>query len=60
MNRPLGLLLTILLILLIIGLLPTWPYTTSWGWGWYPSGGFGLLLIIIVVLLLAGGDKRRI
>ena len=48
----LGTILLIILILLLIGALPTWPY--SGGWGYYPSGGFGLLLIIIIVLLVAG------
>ena len=42
--------LLILLILLIIGALPTWPYSS--GWGYYPSGGLGLLLIILLILLL--------
>jgi Protein of unknown function (DUF3309) len=45
-------LLIILLVLLLIGALPTWGY--SRGWGYYPSGGLGLLLIILVVLLLMG------
>ena len=44
--------LVILLILLLIGALPTWPYST--GWGYYPSGGLGLVLIIILVLALMG------
>jgi hypothetical protein len=44
--------LLIILILLLIGALPTWPY--SGGWGYYPSGGLGLLLVILLVLLLAG------
>jgi hypothetical protein len=44
--------LIILLILLLIGALPTWPYST--GWGYYPGGGLGLVLIIVVVLVLAG------
>lgn len=48
----LGTILIIILILLLIGSLPTWPY--SGGWGYYPSGGVGLLVIIIVILLLAG------
>ncbi|MBV8888151.1 MAG: DUF3309 domain-containing protein [Alphaproteobacteria bacterium] len=48
-------LLTILLIILIIALigsLPTWPY--SGGWGYYPSGGFGLIVIILIIVLLMG------
>ena len=42
--------LTVILLLAVIGALPTWPYST--GWGYYPSGGLGLLLIIIIILLL--------
>ena len=38
--------------LLLIGALPTWPYST--GWGYYPSGGLGLILVIIIVLALMG------
>jgi hypothetical protein len=44
--------LIILLFLLLLGALPTWPYSS--GWGYYPSGGLGLLLIIVVVVLLVG------
>jgi hypothetical protein len=40
----------ILIILLVIGALPTWPYSS--GWGYYPSGGLGLVLIIIIVLIV--------
>lgn len=47
-----GTILLIILILLLIGALPRWPY--SGGWGYYPSSGVGLLLIILIVLLLAG------
>ena len=43
--------LVIVLILILIGSLPTWPYSASWGY--YPSGGLGLILIILVVLILA-------
>jgi hypothetical protein len=46
------LLILILLVLLVIGALPTWPYSA--GWGYYPSGGFGLLVVILVVVLLLG------
>lgn len=46
-------LLLIILILVIIGVLPTWPY--SRGWGYYPSGGIGLLLLILIILLLFRG-----
>lgn len=48
----LGTILLIILILILLGALPTWPYSS--GWGYYPSGGVGLILIIVVVLLLAG------
>jgi len=44
--------LIIILILLLIGALPTWPY--SGGWGYYPSGGLGLIVLIVVILLLTG------
>lgn len=47
-----GTILVIILILLLIGALPSWPYSS--GWGYYPSGGLGLVVIIIVVLLLMG------
>ena len=45
-------LLIIILIFLLLGALPTWPYST--GWGYYPSGGLGLVLLIVVILLLVG------
>jgi hypothetical protein len=48
----LGTILLIILILLLIGALPTWPYSS--GWGYYPSGGIGLVLVIIIILLLIG------
>jgi Protein of unknown function (DUF3309) len=48
----LGTILLIILILILIGALPTWPYSA--GWGYYPSGGVGLLLLIVIVLLLMG------
>lgn len=44
--------LLIILILLLLGALPTWPY--SGGWGYFPSGGLGLVLVIVVVLLVMG------
>ena len=46
------LILLILLVVLLIGVLPTWTYSSRWGY--YPSGGMGLLVIVLVVLLLAG------
>ena len=47
-----GTVLLILLILLLIGALPTWPHSQSWGY--YPSGGLGLVLLILIILLLLG------
>ena len=47
-----GTILLIILILLLIGALPAWPYSS--GWGYYPSGGLGLVLVIFIVLLLMG------
>ena len=44
--------LLIVLILVLIGALPTWPYSS--GWGYYPSGGLGLILLIVIILLLTG------
>lgn len=44
--------LIIILIILLLGALPTWPY--SGGWGYYPSGGLGLVLLIVVILLVMG------
>ena len=50
MNIPT--ILLILLIVLLIGALPTWPY--SGGWGYYPSGGLGLVVLILIILLVLG------
>jgi hypothetical protein len=47
-----SLILIVLLILILVGSLPAWPYSS--GWGYYPSGGTGLLLLILVILLLTG------
>jgi hypothetical protein len=44
--------LLIILILLLIGALPTWPYSRAWGY--YPSGGLGLILVIVIILALLG------
>jgi hypothetical protein len=49
---PMTTILLVLLILLLLGALPAWPY--SRGWGYYPSGGLGLILLILLILLLAG------
>ena len=48
----LGTILIVILLLMLIGVLPTWPHSRSWGY--YPSSGLGLVLIIIIVLLLLG------
>ena len=48
----LGTILLIVLILLLIGALPSWPHSRSWGYG--PSGGLGLVLVIVIVLLVLG------
>jgi hypothetical protein len=47
-----GTILLILLVLLLVGALPTWPYST--GWGYFPSGGLGLVLIVLLVLVISG------
>ena len=48
----LGTILLIILILLLVGALPTWGY--SGGWGYFPSGGLGLVLIVVIILLVMG------
>ncbi len=48
----LGTILIVLLILMLLGALPTWPHSRSWGY--YPSGGLGLLLAILIILFLLG------
>ena len=48
----LGTILLIILIVILIGALPSWPYSS--GWGYYPSGGIGLVLVIILILVLLG------
>ena len=45
-----GLILLIILIILLLGAIPAWPYSRNWGYG--PSGGLGLLVVIVVILLL--------
>jgi hypothetical protein len=51
-SSMLGTILLVLLVLFVIGALPTWPHSANWGY--YPSGGLGLLLIIVIVLLVTG------
>jgi len=48
----LGTILLIFLIFMLIGVIPTWPHSRSWGYG--PSGGIGLVLVILIVLVLMG------
>ena len=48
----LGTILLIVLVLILLGALPTWPYSS--GWGYYPSGGVGLIVVILLILLLMG------
>jgi hypothetical protein len=47
-----GTILIVILVLVLIGALPTWPHSRSWGY--YPSGGLGLILLILIILLLLG------
>jgi hypothetical protein len=47
-----GTILLIILVLLLVGALPTWPYSS--GWGYYPSGGLGLVVLIVIILVLVG------
>ncbi len=55
MNATVRLILFIVLVLLLIGMLPAWPYSN--GWGYYPSGGLGLLLVIVIVVVFLGKGK---
>jgi hypothetical protein len=48
----LGTILLIILILILIGALPTWPYSAEWGY--YPTGGLGIVLVIVLILILLG------
>ena len=50
MNRTARLILVVVLLILLLGLLPAWPYSA--GWGYFPSGGVGVLLLIVIILLL--------
>ena len=55
MNSTARIVLIVVVLLLLIGTLPTWPYST--GWGYYPAGGLGLVLLILIILLLVGGGR---
>jgi len=48
----LGMILIVVLILVLIGALPTWPHSRNWGY--YPTGGLGFILLIVIILLLLG------
>ena len=48
----LGTILIVVLILMLLGMLPTWPHSRNWGYG--PSGGLGLVVVILLILLLMG------
>jgi len=52
MNSTVRTVLIIVLILLLLGALPLWPYSA--GWGYFPSGGLGLVVLIIIILLVTG------
>jgi len=47
-----GTILLVILILMLVGAIPTWPHSKSWGY--YPSGGLGLIVLILIILLLLG------
>jgi len=49
---PIGLVLVVVLVIVLLGALPTWPHSANWGY--FPSGGLGLLLLIVLILLLVG------
>jgi hypothetical protein len=51
-RNVMGTILLVLLILLLVGAIPAWPYST--GWGYYPSGGLGLVLLVVLILVLMG------
>ena len=51
-KKIMGTIVLIIIILLLVGALPTWPYSS--GWGYYPTGGLGLIFIILLVLVLLG------
>jgi hypothetical protein len=51
-RKVMGTILIVILILMLVGVLPTWPHSRNWGY--YPSGGLGLVLLILLILLLLG------
>jgi hypothetical protein len=54
MDATARIVLIVVLLVVAIGLLPTWPYSTGWGWGYYPSGLLGLVLLVLLVMALMG------
>lgn len=52
MDKTARLILLVVIVVLLLGTLPTWPYSA--GWGYYPSGGLGLVLLVILLLLVLG------
>ncbi len=56
MNRTVQIVLIVILFLLLLGMLPAWPYSS--GWGYYPSGGIGLLLLVVIIVLIMGARGR--
>ena len=57
MNSTVQTILVIILVLLLVGMLPLWPYSTGWGLGYFPSGGLGLILLIVLIVLIL--DRRK-
>lgn len=55
MDRRLQIVLAVVLVIVLLGLMPVWPYASNWRMGWYPSGGIGLLVVVLVVIALIGG-----
>jgi len=51
-REVMGTILIVILVLMLVGVLPTWPHSRNWGY--YPSGGLGLILLILLILLLLG------
>lgn len=52
MDPAIRIIIIVILIFLLIGLLPAWPYSV--GWGFYPSGGIGIILLVVLLLLVLG------
>lgn len=55
MDRRLQIILVVVLFIVLLGLMPVWPYASNWRMGWYPSGGIGLLVIVLVLVAVMGG-----